>query len=160
MANFLCLFLLLLCLSCKKDDLAKLNISPEEKEVNQLTLEYMSLVNTHREKIGLPSLQLVDKLSIVAYTHAKNMASGLTSFGHHDFDKRCTEMREIMVRGNLCGEIVAQGQTTAQTLFNSWMSSPGHKSKIEGSRYTHSGFGFEKNSKGTIYWTQVFIEAN
>lgn len=124
------------------------------------TTQYLELVNNYRASIGLKALILETDMSALATTHSSNMASGAVGFGHTGFADRCDKSRGIMGSGNLCGEIVAQGQDTAQDVFASWMGSSGHRAKLEESRYTHTGFGYFKSAKGTIYWTQIFLEVN
>lgn len=131
----------------------------DSKEAD-IPVQYMELVNNHRISLGLKSLILESGLSDVARAHSVNMALGKISFGHTGFSERCASARVIMGSGNLCGEIVANGQSTYQAAFNSWMNSSGHRSKIEEPRYTHTGFGYAKSNSGTYYWTQVFLEVD
>jgi len=49
------------------------------------------------------------------------------------------------------GENVAQGQTSADQVFNSWMNSPGHKKNILNRSFTEYGGG-----RAQLFWTQVF----
>lgn len=130
----------------------------DEAITSETTEEYMKLVNSYRESIGLKALILETDLSAVATTHSGNMAVGSVAFGHTGFTERCNKAREIMGSGNLCGEIVAQGQSTAEKVFASWMGSAGHRAKLEEGRYTHTGFGYFKSASGSLYWTQIFLE--
>lgn len=129
-------------------------------EDNSITGQYMELVNDHRATLGLKPLTLNSEMNGVALTHSSNMAKGTVAFGHTGFSSRCSEVKSMMGGGNLCGEIVAMGQTSAQKVFNSWMNSSGHRAKIEEGRYTHTGFGYAKSSSGTMYWTQIFLEVD
>lgn len=163
---FSILSVLLMSASCQSDTLTKMNpldgftesSKSSDKTASSISSEYMTLINTHRENLGLEPLMLDEEMSKVALTHSANMASGKVSFGHTGFSQRCSENREIMGGGNLCGEIVAAGQSTVQKVFTSWMNSSGHRSKIEEPRYTHTGFGYAKNAEGKMYWTQVFLQ--
>ncbi len=122
------------------------------------TDEFMKLVNEHRFSLGLKSLILKRDLNDIANTHSENMASGEVPFGHTDFSLRCSEARIALGGGNLCSENVAKGQKTVQAAFDAWMKSPGHRSNLEKSRVTHTGFGFQQNEKGVYFWTQIFLE--
>lgn len=124
------------------------------------TNEYLELVNNYRGSLGLASLILVDDMSKLATAHSKNMAISVVGFGHTGFSERCDESRVIMGNGNLCGEIVAQGQSTPESVFQSWLSSSGHRAKLQEPRYTHTGFGYFKSEKGVIFWTQIFLEVD
>jgi uncharacterized protein YkwD len=132
----------------------------EELTTSSTTSQYLELMNNHRISLGLRALSLDKDMAAVATTHSQNMASGVVAFGHLGFSDRCNKTREIMGNGNLCGEIVAQGQSTYQGVFSSWLASPGHRAKIEEARYTHTGFGYFKSSKGVMFWTQVFLEVD
>ena len=160
------LTLLSLSASCNKNSLSEFNpldvktesANPEDQ--SSVTNEYLDLVNARRASLGLNPLILQNEMSILAITHSQNMASGKVSFGHTGFTERCDDSREIMSGGNLCGEIVANGQDNASEVYAAWMASSGHRQKIEEGRYTHTGFGYYKNSEGEIYWTQIFLEVN
>lgn len=167
--RFLILALLLIA-SCKQKKAEKtqeLDLSESKKiEVplpaasnndRSITAELMSLVNDHRRRLGLSPIQHSDPLAVIARTHSQNMAAGRISFGHSGFSERCSKAREVLGGGNLCGENVAKGQKTAQAVFDSWLSSSGHRANIEGSRFTHSGLGYEQSSSGTFYWTHLFF---
>jgi uncharacterized protein YkwD len=125
-----------------------------------MTEEFMNLINDHRESMGLKALVHVDGLQAIVEEHSSEMATGAVAFGHDGFSSRCTLGRQVIGGGNWCGENVAEGQKTVTGAFNAWMNSPGHRANIENSRASHTGFGFAKNSSGTMYWTQIFLEKN
>jgi uncharacterized protein YkwD len=125
-----------------------------------MTEQFMTLLNNHRISMGLKALTLDEGMSDVVIGHSEDMASGSVPFGHDGFSSRCSQVRAIMGGGNLCAENVAMGQKTAQTAFDAWMNSPGHRANMEQSRVTHTGFGYAKSSGGTLYWTQIFLEVN
>ncbi|MGE3610859.1 MAG: CAP domain-containing protein [Bacteriovoracaceae bacterium] len=170
------LFLILILVSCNKEaqnSLEKLQGSLIPTKISESNLidpapapdpsveihqQFMILINNHRESIGLKALIDDEGLNAIAEIHSQNMASGSVEFGHTGFSDRCREARIVLGGGNLCGENVAMGQRSAKAVFDSWMNSPGHRANIENSRYTHSGFGFEKNMDGRYYWTHLFLE--
>lgn len=164
------LFFALLCLSlltsCKAvEDANPLkalseNSTGDDSLTKTTTTEYLELVNKYRISLGLNSLLLEEDMSKLATAHSQNMATGIVAFGHTGFAERCNKSREIMGHGNLCGEIVAQGQTSPESVFQSWIGSSGHRAKLQEPRYTHTGFGYFKNEKGVTYWTQVFLEVD
>jgi len=122
--------------------------------------EYIELVNTHRRDLGLRALQVSPYIDLAALDHSQKMADKTIPFGHTGSATRCSLIINAIGSGNLCGEIVASGYKTPQSVFEGWIKSPTHKSKIENTRYTHTGLGFAKNSTGVIYWTQIFLEVN
>lgn len=158
--------LLLLTASCKSNNFSDLNPldaateSASSKDQATVSSEYMDLVNTRRISLGLNPLILHEELSQIAQTHSQNMATGKVSFGHTGFTERCNQARDVMSGGNLCGEIVANGQSSPKEVYEAWMNSSGHRQKIEESRYMYTGLGYFKNSEGKMYWTQIFLEIN
>jgi uncharacterized protein YkwD len=139
-------------------DETRSDISPAtDPSVNQ---EFMSLIDNHRISLGLSPLIWDEGLTEIVQEHSDGMAAGTVAFGHGGFSSRCTEGRGAIGGGNWCGENVAQGQKSQAAAFSAWMNSSGHRSNIENSRATHTGFTFAKSSGGTIYWTQIFLEQN
>jgi uncharacterized protein YkwD len=138
------------------DTVIDVPLDPKE----EMTEEFMTLINDHRVSLGLRPLQHETGLQEIAEGHSENMAGGKVAFGHTGFSDRCALGRKVLGSANLCAENVAYGQKTVQAAFNSWMNSSGHRANIELSRVTHTGFGFAKSSSGVWYWTQIFLEKN
>lgn len=133
--------------------------SASEDTTKDFTRDYMEIINDYRASRGLSELELHEDMSKVAAKHSINMARGLAEFSHNGFSNRCTKSKIALGhQGNLCGEIIANGQKTAARVFLAWMNSPGHRAKIVEKRYTHTGFGFSRNKSGKLYWTQIFME--
>lgn len=153
-------FLLLSLLACSggKSSSGSADRSTQPAESETLTTEFMRLVNEHRKSKGLGTITHSVSMSDIAFTHSQNMARKNVSFGHSGFSGRCSEARDAMGGGNLCAENVAQGQRTAQAVFNSWMNSSSHRANIENSRITHSGLGISTATDGSLYWTHLFLE--
>lgn len=133
---------------------------PDDSSGDLMVAEFMQLLNSHRQSLGLRGLVLDMEVTQVAETHSQNMADGKVAFGHNGFSSRCSESKAILGGGNLCSENVAMGQKSAQAVFKAWMNSSGHRANMESSRVTHTGFGYAQNSQGTYYWTQIFIEVD
>ncbi|MFL5785404.1 MAG: CAP domain-containing protein [Bacteriovoracaceae bacterium] len=156
MKKFFSFILLIVLMSCNK------SATTSEKSLNAesqtVISEFMALVNNHRKSIGLRSMTHVDQMALLAQSHSDDMAAGTVPFGHDGFSTRCADARTAMNGGNLCAENVAEGQKTAQAVFNSWMNSPTHRANIESARITHCGLGFALSSSGSLYWTNLFLE--
>jgi uncharacterized protein YkwD len=163
MKNIFLFFFLMFLLACHGKDGSSSaqgsfenNTNPVQDETS--ALQFIELVNSHRNSIGLKGLAHVEEMVAISAEHSRNMANKSVSFGHTGFSSRCFEAREALGGGNLCAENVAMGQTNAQSVFSSWMNSPSHRSNIENPRLTHSGLGTAVSSSGTIYWTHLFLE--
>ena len=157
------LLALFIITGCTTPDVADLNpldkyLTPVSKDDAEIKAEYLELVNAQRALIGVDALMDSSVIEEVADEHSKNMANGLVPFGHDGSSVRCQKIITDLGPAILCGELVAQGQDSASEVFRAWMSSSTHKSKIENSRYTHTALGMAKNSKGVIFWTQIFLE--
>lgn len=157
------LLLMFLLVGCETPNVENLNpldryLDSATKDETTVREEYINLVNTYRQGIKVPALIYSDYIEGVAQEHSENMASGKVAFGHTGSSDRCQKIITELGPANLCGEIVAQGQGNATEVFKAWMSSSGHRSKIENSRYSHTGLGMAKNPKGVIFWTQIFLE--
>lgn len=133
------------------------SMTHEEYQELELQSEYLNLVNAHRRDMGLRSLKYSKEIEEVAKGHSLNMALKKVFFGHSGWKNRCNEIRNYL-GGNACSEIVAMGQQDTKAVFDAWLNSPSHRASIEDSRYTHTGLGFAVNSKGVIYWTQLFLD--
>jgi hypothetical protein len=54
------------------------------------------------------------------------------------------------------GENIAAGYTTAQSVFNGWLGSSGHRANIENPSFVGIGSGAAADSSGQVYWAQTF----
>lgn len=115
----------------------------------------LELHNEKRLKHGLKPLSLDEKLCEYAQKHANNMALK-NSMYHSDI----SGVRKLDPNKNWkwTGENVAWGQTSEESVVNSWMWSPGHRWNILGQEFKKVGFGLAKDSKGYNYWCVVFAD--
>jgi len=102
-------------------------------------------------------------LNLAAQKHTENMIQ-LNYFDHigKDGSTPSTRVKAEGLSVSLVGENIAAGQTTAESAFDSWWNSSGHRSNMENCSYTHVGIGYaSKSSINTSasysdYWTNVF----
>lgn len=113
-------------------------------------------VNQHRRSLGKPVLQLSDMASEQAYRHSRNMANRKTGFGHEGFEKRMELIKKQSGWISASAENVAYGKLSAKEVVKGWLNSPGHKKNIEGN-YQFTGIGVYKDSKGILFFTQIFF---
>lgn len=159
------LILLILLTGCNNSSVSVQEINPldtylnlQSNELSELRDNYLQLVNNHRHDVGESSLIYSEVIEAQAQAHVEKMAKGEVAFSHTDSDARCAAISSDLVTGNLCGEIIAKGYNSAETVFSSWVGSATQKAHLENARYTHTGLGITRSSTGVIYWTQIFLE--
>lgn len=156
----------LLCLvitSCSKDDPVEddaakydIDLALAQKNDREMSSEILILLNDHRATLGLPALEMDNEYaSAFAIEHTEYMIE-LKEINHDHFGYR-SEGIKYYDNAETVGEIVAYGQETAESVVNAWLSSPHHKSIIEGD-YTHTAFGVIKSAKGRYYFTELFYK--
>jgi uncharacterized protein YkwD len=121
--------------------------------------EVFELVNLEREIENLHQLSWDDALGAAARGHSTDMAQQ-NYFSHTSLDGRVFSQR-ITAAGYLystCGENIAAGYSSPQTVMNGWMNSPGHRANILNSAFCDLGVGYAFGSSSNYghYWTQDF----
>lgn len=132
---------------------------PDIRSTQSQENEVARLVNVERSKVGLQPLKLNWELSRVARVKSQDM-SDKNYFSHNSptFGSTFSLIGKYGIVYSAAGENIAYGYTTPAAVMNGWMNSPGHRANILGRQYNQIGVGMVKNSKGQIYWTQVFIK--
>jgi uncharacterized YkwD family protein/spore coat assembly protein SafA len=122
--------------------------------------EVVRLVNAERAKHGLQPLSINWELARVARYKSQDMANkGYFSHTSPTYGSPFRMMEDFGIRFSAAGENIAYGQRTPQEVMRDWMNSPGHRSNILNGTYNQIGVGLGKNSRGVLYWTQMFIKA-
>ncbi|WP_234119528.1 CAP domain-containing protein [Clostridium hydrogenum] len=132
---------------------------PDISQIKVQENEVARLVNIERSKVGLPALKYNWELSRVARAKSQDMADK-NYFSHQSptFGSTFSLITKYGIVYSAAGENIAYGYINPSTVMNGWMNSPGHKANILGKQYNEIGVGLTKNSKGQIYWTQIFIK--
>jgi uncharacterized protein YkwD len=124
--------------------------------------QVVTLVNQHRQAMGLPALVVSPTLTASADWKSLHMA--YYGYMQHD-DPAPPIARTVAQRLSDCGypsgsvgwgENIAYGYQTPQDVMNAWLNSPGHRANIENSTYRAIGVGAARASNGLWYWTQDF----
>ncbi len=143
--------------ACSKDDdgfetttattIETVNISGMENEI-------LSLVNIHRESIGL------NKVSILtpAYSEASNHTKYMIEQGKISHDNFEVRSRNLMTTASakVVLENVGAGYTTADSLMKAWINSALHRKNIENPTVQFMGISARKSASGANYYTQIF----
>ncbi len=124
--------------------------------VSAIEAEVAKLVNEERAKNGLKPLELSSEISKVARIKSQDMADK-NYFNHTSptYGTPFDMMKKFGISYSAAGENIAKGQTTAQSVMNSWMNSPGHRANILSANFGKIGVGYVIKN-GTTYWTQMF----
>ena len=124
-------------------------------KTNDLVNDVLTETNQFRKTKGLPELQLIEELNVIAQQHSNNMAKGKVAFGHDGFDKRNNMAVQRMKSIKGFAENVAFGAYTGKDAVDMWKGSEGHRKNMLG-RFRYVGIGIAKNKQGRIFYTQVF----
>jgi uncharacterized protein YkwD len=113
-------------------------------------------INQYRASKGLPAFARSSKIDNQARIHSQNMASAKVTFGHDNFSNRVKAV-DIPYKGAAENVAYNKGHADPATqAVQGWLKSPGHKANIEG-KFNQTGIGVAVNSKGEVYFTQLFI---
>jgi uncharacterized protein YkwD len=163
MKNLIQTFLVLLlvsvsAISCSKTDAipATQSTSPTVKSnYSEIELEIIKLINDHRANLGLKALKINNFMSGQAKSHTDYMI-GKNKIGHDNFDTRYSAISKELGSGYIA-ENVAYRYQTAQQVLDGWLkSTDGHKENIEGNKYTETGISVTADTKGYLYFTNIF----
>jgi uncharacterized protein YkwD len=123
----------------------------------------LELTNQFRAQNGLAGLSLNAELNATALGHSRDMAlqdyfSHTGKNGSLPWDRA----RAVGYDANAMGENIAAGYTTAESVVQGWINSPGHRANLLNPSFTELGVGYYylANDTGTTnfntYWTQMF----
>ena len=117
--------------------------------------QVVDLVNQQRAAAGLGALSTTAELNAAAQARANEI---VTLFDHSrpDGSSCFTVFGEYGVAYMAAGENIAAGQTTPESVMNSWMNSSGHRSNILGGNFGHIGVGYVQGGSYGHYWVQLF----
>jgi uncharacterized protein YkwD len=117
--------------------------------------QVLKLVNVERRKGGLSELTMSQALVAPANKRAKEIVQ---QFSHTrpNGTQWSTVLDEFNVKVQAAGENLAYGYNTPEAVVDGWMNSPGHRANIMNGNFKKIGVGVYKDSKGTVYATQLF----
>ena len=135
--------------------------TPEQKpstDFSSYQQQVLDLVNAERTKRGISALTLDSNLSSVATKKSQDMVNK-NYFDHTSptYGSPFDMMKQFGISYRTAAENIAKGQKTPQEVVTAWMNSEGHRKNILNPNFTNLGVGIAKDSKGTTYWTQMFI---
>jgi uncharacterized protein YkwD len=133
-------------------------VKPKKQAASDAAIQNAVLVNInkYRQKSGLSSLKMDDRIIKEAKNHSIDMANHTVPFGHKYFKTRIDKLHSQIKNSNAGAENVAYNYKDAQDVVKNWLRSPGHKRNIDGN-YNLTGIGIARDGKGKIYFTQIFL---
>ena len=136
----------------------KINI-PESASLITLEDEVARLVNTERDRYGLPPLAKNREAARIARLKSQDMINN-KYFSHNSpaYGSPFNMMENFGLKFSSAAENIAMGQKSAAAVMKTWMNSPGHRANILSRTVTQIGVGAAKAANGTMYWTQLFIK--
>lgn len=138
----------------------EVSASDECAQLQAFFSELISLTNKARQDAGVGELSFSYQLGQAAQGYAEDLATQ-NFFGHTGKDGS-TLVSRIEATGYelaAAGENLAAGQSTASSVFQEWMNSPGHRANILQADFTEVGFGlFDGTGRSDYghYWVQNF----
>jgi uncharacterized protein YkwD len=114
----------------------------------------VTLVNQYRDQFaGCDPLSVDNRLTTAAQGHSTDMAN--RNYFSHNTPEGVTFDQRIRTAGysRPGAENIAKGQTSAEKVMQSWMTSQGHRDNILNCRYKTIGVAVDTNG---WYWTQDF----
>lgn len=132
----------------------------DAEALSGLEFQTFNLINQYRKENKLPLLEWNPAVAKIARGHSRDMADGEVDFGHGGFHQRVTQMKTAMSGVKGAGENVLRTDDpngVAQMAVKTWLNSPHHLENIRGD-YNFSGLGVWQDSKGMIYFTQIFLK--
>ena len=119
--------------------------------------DVLKYTNQFRKTKGLKALEMRDDLNAIARKHSEDMASGRCAFGHDGYDLRVSKIKKtVKPCDGYVGENVAYGASNGKEAVDVWKNSSAHRKNMLGD-YKYIGIGTDRNKKGVIYYTQIFV---
>ncbi len=127
----------------------------EEETAHPYINKIVSLVNAERAMAGLAPLTIDKNLQAAAQVRAIEIE---TSFSHTrpNGTSFATAIKEQNISYRNAGENIAWGQRSPEEVVSAWMNSDGHRANIMNAKFTKIGVGYQQNSRGVNYWSQLF----
>lgn len=134
----------------------KVNI-PNFDATKSIENQVIQLTNQERAKNGLGPMTADWELSRVARYKAMDMRDkGYFSHTSPTYGSPFDMIKNFGISYRSAAENIAAGQTTPQSVVQSWMNSSGHRANILSSN-TRIGVGYAKGGSYGYYWVQMFI---
>lgn len=135
------------------------------QEAGQRVLQHVNAARKEPRECGQRSFDAADalqwnaRLANAAREHSRDMAAqDFVGHAGSDGSTAAERTRRADYAWKRVGENVAAGQGAPQKVVEGWLASPGHCANIMNPAFTEMGaaYALNRDSKGRIFWTQVF----
>ncbi len=121
----------------------------------------IQLINQERQSRGIGTLGQQSQLTAAARIHSEDMACN--DFVSHTGSDGSLPWDRARAQGysySAIAENIFAGSSSAQSIFNGWMNSPGHRDNMLNPTYTEIGVGYQYWADSTYraYTTAVFAK--
>lgn len=140
--------------------------APPEREAsrmapNGMERQVFEAVNAERKKQRSPELQWHAGAAAAAQSHSRVMAER-RFFSHTDPERGDlkTRLKNAHVGWTAIAENLFQQRgcrDPVRCAVDGWLQSAGHRRNMLNPSYTHTGIGISRDTRGTLYYTQVFL---
>lgn len=120
--------------------------------------QVIQLVNTRRAADNLPALAKNDKLMQASQDYAERMAAKdfVSSVDPYNSSLPGDRAEQAGYAFGYLAENLSSGYSSPQAVFDNWMTKKSASDNILWTAVSDTGVGVAKNSKGTVYWVQMF----
>jgi len=126
---------------------------------SRVATEVVDLTNVERARRGRAPLRANRRLMRAANIHAEQMArAGQMAhvLPNASYPRAEDRLAAADYRWQTYGENVAEGQSSAAEVLDSWMHSRGHRRNILNPDFSEMGAGYAVDRAGRTYFVQVF----
>ena len=124
-------------------------------QAKQIEIEILELINNYRLSEGQNALQEMNIIKSQAYSHTDYMIAQ-SNVSHDNFSERSSFLINNAGALNV-SENVAYGYSSAESVVNAWINSPGHRDVMLGN-FTNFDISAEMDNQGKWYYTNIFIK--
>ena len=126
-------------------------------DLSAMEAQMVQLVNSERNKAGVPALTANAGLSNMARVKSQDMiTNGYFSHNSPTYGSPFDMMKTFGISFRTAGENIAMNQSVGNA-HTSLMNSEGHRANILNPAFTQIGIGIASDGQGNIYITQEFI---
>lgn len=146
-----------------KAEKAEIKVNAKAPDVHAIAQAALEGINAERKAKGLAPLVTSPELSRLAEAYSRDMVER-RYFSHVNPEGKDPQARvdALSLKGwiNSVGENVGQqpgGNDVSVRMVHDWMGSARHRDNILDRGYTETGIGVWVDSRGMVYFTQVFL---